>query len=182
MATKDYRIAAVAFPTMLIAGLAAWLLFFDPAESDAETPAPTPVSVTPAPDAAQDQSESKSQNQSQRQPDAAPAPPQQGPVGSETANPLGRLRIARQSFQRGGLGSKALVTLTLRNDNAYAVKDPEILCSFRSPDGRYSTERRRTIHDTVDTRSRKTLPQTLVGFINIRASLARCSLLTASRG
>jgi len=33
------------------------------------------------------------------------------------------LKISSQYWRRGGLGSKALVTFTLRNSNDYAVKD-----------------------------------------------------------
>jgi hypothetical protein len=38
------------------------------------------------------------------------------------------------------------------------------------------------INDTVNTKSRKTFPGTLIGFVNIKASRAKCSVLTASRG
>src|SRR5204862_7008899 len=114
--------------------------------------------------------------------DAAAAIPAPTAAAPQAAEPLGRLRLTRQSFKRGGLGSKALVTFTIRNDNDFAVKDPEILCSFRSRDGQYATERRRTINETVNAKSRKAFPPTLVGFVNIKASKAKCSLLTASRG
>ena len=70
----------------------------------------------------------------------------------------------------------------MRNDNDFAVKDPEIHCTFRSEDGHYATERQRTINDTVKARSRKAFPGTLIGFVNIKASKAKCSLVTASRG
>jgi hypothetical protein len=174
MATRHYRTAIVALPAMLVAVFAVWFGFFTLSASDAQTPAQTAVATSP--DSASDSA--------QPHPDAAtPAaqqPPAAGPVAA--AEPLGHLRISRQSFRRGGLGSKALVTFTLRNDNDYAVKDLEILCSFHSRDGRYSTERRRTINDTVNMKSRKTFPQTLIGFVNIKASQAKCSLLSASRG
>ena len=170
MATRHYRTAIVALPAMLVAGFAAWFGFFALSASDAQTPAQTAVAVSP--------------DSAQPHPDAASPAAQQplaaGPVAA--AEPLGHLRISRQSFRRGGLGSKALVTFTLRNDNDYAVKDLEILCSFHSRDGRYTTERRRTINDTVNMKSRKTFPLTLIGFVNIKASRAKCSLLSASRG
>jgi hypothetical protein len=175
MATRHYRTAIVALPAMLVAGFAAWFGFFTLSASDAQTSdAQTAVAVSPdsAPDSAQAHPDAAAP--------AAQQPPAAGPVAA--AEPLGHLRISRQSFRRGGLGSKALVTFTLRNDNDYAVKDLEILCSFHSRDGRYSTERRRTINDTVNMKSRKTFPQTLIGFVNIKASRAKCSLLSASRG
>ena len=71
-------------------------------------------------------------------------------------SPIEGLRISSQSWRRGGLGSKALVTLTLRNANDYAVKDIEIACAFTRRDGSHLTDRRRVIPDTVNMRSRKT--------------------------
>jgi hypothetical protein len=91
------------------------------------------------------------------------------------------LKISSQSWRRGGLGSKALVTFTLRNDNDYAVGDIGILCSFSRKDGSPVTERRQTIRDTVKMKSRKTFARVHVGFINITANQAKCSLLSANR-
>jgi hypothetical protein len=163
MATTAYRVAVVVLPAVLIAGSGAWLLSSGLSRSDAEPAAHLTLAV------AADESVAMPRTQ----PEAAATP--------AAAEPMGRLRILRQSFSRGGLGAKALVTFTLRNDNAFAVKDPEILCEFRSKDGSYATERRRTINDTVDMKSRKTYPYILVGFINVKASRAKCSVLTATR-
>jgi hypothetical protein len=91
------------------------------------------------------------------------------------------LKISSQSWRRGGFGSKALVTLTLRNDNDYAIGDIGLLCAFSRPDGSVVTERRPTIHDTVRPKSRKTFVRLHAGFVNITASRAKCSLLSASR-
>jgi hypothetical protein len=165
MAMKYVRTALVVLPVILVVGLA-WFLFFPLRASEAQTPGETALAATP--------------DNSSAQPATAPTMQQQGV--EPAAEPLGHLRISRQSFRRGGLGSKALVTFTLRNDNDYAIKDPEILCSFRSKDGHYSTERRRTINDMVNAKSRKAFPPTLIGFVNIKASKAKCSLLAASRG
>ena len=84
---------------------------------------------------------------------------------------------------KGWAGSKALVTLTLRNGNDYAVKDIEIFCAFTRRDGSHLTDRKRVINpDTVNMKSRKTYARMLVGFVNINANKAKCSLVTASRG
>lgn len=96
-------------------------------------------------------------------------------------SPLDGLKIVSQSWRRGGLGSKALVTFTLRNANEYAVKDIEIACSFTRRDGRHLTDRRRIIPDTVNMKSRKQYAGVLVGFVNVNANKAKCSLVTASR-
>lgn len=92
-----------------------------------------------------------------------------------------RLSVSKQRFSRGGLGSRALMTFTLRNRNDYAVKDIELLCTFSSKDGSYATERRRTISDTVNMKSRKVFPLTHIGFVNVKAEKARCAVLTAER-
>jgi hypothetical protein len=110
--------------------------------------------------------------------DASPFNPATAP--SEAA-PIDGLKISSQSWRRGGLGSKALVTFTLRNDNNYAVGDIGILCAFSRADGSPLTERRQTLRDTVRMKSRKTFARLHVGFINVNAAKAKCSLLSASR-
>jgi hypothetical protein len=103
------------------------------------------------------------------------------PDNPAEAAPVDGLKISSQSWRRGGLGSKALVTFTLRNDNDYAVGDIGLLCAFTRADGSPVTERRQTIRDTVKMKSRKTFTRMHVGFINISANRAKCSLLSASR-
>ncbi len=96
-------------------------------------------------------------------------------------SPLEGLKISSQSWRRGGLGSKALVTFTLRNNNPYAVKDVEIACAFRRRDGTHLTDRRRVIPGEVDKRGRKTFTAVHVGFVNVNASKASCTLVAASK-
>ncbi len=93
--------------------------------------------------------------------------------------PVEGLKISSQYWRRGGLGSKALVTFTLRNTNDYAVKDIEISCAFSRRDGSHLTDRTRTIHDIVNMKSRKTFARLHVGFVNINADKAKCSLVAA---
>jgi hypothetical protein len=127
----------------------------------------TTASIQPAPLSDSDPASSQS--------GAAPA------AGPPEAAPVNGLRISSQSWRRGGLGSKALITFTLRNDNDYPVGDIGLLCSFARADGSPVTERRPTIHDTVKMKSRKTFARMHVGFINVTASRAKCTLLSASR-
>ncbi|UPK24485.1 hypothetical protein [Bradyrhizobium sp. 195] len=94
---------------------------------------------------------------------------------------LDRLRISSQTWRRGGLGSKALVTLTLRNDNDYAVKNVEIVCAFSRRDGSHLTDRSRVLADPVSMKSRKTFARISVGFVNVNADQAKCSLVAARR-
>jgi hypothetical protein len=121
-------------------------------------------------------------------PDADPAaavaaPPDIAPPATMEAakSPLDGLKIISQSWRRGGLGSKALVTFTLRNDNDYAVKDVEIVCAFARRDGSHLTDRSRVLAETVSMKSRKTFARVPVGFVNVNADQAKCSLVTAQR-
>jgi hypothetical protein len=126
---------------------------------------PTEQAAAPADDAVDDETPAASTNE---------------PFTVEQ-NPIDGLKISRQFWRRGGLGSKALVTLTLRNANHYPVKDIEIACAFARADGTHLTDRRRVISDTINMKSRKTYAGVLVGFVNINANKAKCSLVTASR-
>ena len=127
------------------------------------------------------------------QPAAAPAGPAAAPTDaslnaapSEQTGPaeppaVSGLKISSQSWRRGGLGSNALFTFTVRNTNDYAVKDVEIHCAFTRKDGTHLTNRTRIIPDTIEMKSRKTFTRMHVGFVNVNASKAICSLVTASR-
>ncbi|QAU46527.1 hypothetical protein [Bradyrhizobium guangzhouense] len=107
------------------------------------------------------------------------------PTGSDTsaaeAVGLDRMKISSQTWRRGGLGSKALVTFTVRNDNDYAVKDVEIVCAFTRRDGSHLTDRSHVLADTVSMKSRKTFARVPVGFVNVNADQAKCSLVAARR-
>ena len=109
-----------------------------------------------------------------------PASPATADAPSPVADANG-LSISSQSWRRGGLGSKALVTFTLRNSNEYAVKDIEVVCTFTRRDGSHLTDRKRVITDTVDMKSRKTFARMLVGFVNVNASRAKCAPVAANR-
>jgi hypothetical protein len=145
-------------PAVLIAGLATWML-----KSGSDTAESQPVRLAAA-----------AVTESLQSPAAEAVAPVE-------ASPVDGLKISSQSWRRGGLGSKALVTFTLRNDNDYAVKDIEIFCSFARRDGSHLTDRRRVIRDTVNMKSRRTFARMHVGFVNINADQAKCSLVAASQ-
>lgn len=185
----------VILPVVAIAGFVAWVML--PELSDAEdqsAPAPSAAigSVQNAtlvdPASAPTQSTPEPPTEQTAPADAAvpaavaTAPEIAAPETTAPAkSPLDGLKISSQSWRRGGLGSKALVTLTLRNRNDYAVRDIEIACAFTRRDGSHLTDRKRVISDTLSMKSRKTYAGMLVGFVNVNANKAQCSLVTASR-
>lgn len=115
--------------------------------------------------------------------DATPEPtrPDDRPTASSEPAAVNGLKISSQSWRRGGLGSKALITFTLRNDNPYAVKDVELACAFSRRDGSHLTDRARTVPGPVGRKSRKTFAAVHVGFVNVNASKAKCVLVAASK-
>ena len=163
---------------VLIVGSGAWMLLSGSASNTTATAEREPVRLAtaatsePAPSPATDTAQDRSSLDPEVTPAEAIAPVETSPVDG--------LRISSQSWRRGGLGSKALVTLTLRNANEYAVKDIEIFCSFARRDGSHLTDRKRVIHDTVNMRSQKTFARMHVGFVNINANQAKCSLVAAN--
>lgn len=175
-------------PVIAIVGCAAWMVV--PRPSDAESPA-APANVArvaqenPGPN---DNVVPTTATLTTPEPAAAPAdptPPAATAAAPETTlppkPPVDGLKISSQSWRRGGLGSKALMTFTLRNSNDYAVKDIEIACAFARRDGSHLTDRRRVLPDTVGMKSSKRYSGMLVGFVNVYANKAKCSLVTASR-
>lgn len=160
--SQHYGLAWIGL-ALVLAGLGGWLLLSARGVPPA-TNAPVRLATATLPPEAVPQ-------------DALPPNPEDAP---EEAGVVDGLRISSQRWRRGGLGSKALVTFTLRNRNDYAVKDIEISCAFSRRDGSYLTSRTRVIHDTIKMRSRKTFHSMHIGFVNVNADRARCSLVNAS--
>jgi hypothetical protein len=173
-AIKAVRSGFVWLPVALIACVGAWVLLAgyasNPAESEPASPAAATATELP-PSSASD----AAPKESSFDPATAEA------ITAEQTVPVDGLKISSQSWRRGGLGSKALVTLTLRNGNDYAVKDIEISCAFARRDGSHLTDRTHIIHDTVNLKSRRTFARMHVGFVNVNANRAKCSLVAASR-
>ena len=179
--------ARLAVPLLVVAGLAAWMALPEPSDAEDRSSPPSAdlsptQNISSSDDAAVAQAPAAVQADAPADAAAIAAAPQISRAEPKSErSPLDGLRISSQSWRRGGFGSKALVTLTLRNANDFAVKDIEIACAFSRRDGSHLTDRRRVISDTIDMKSRKTYPHMLVGFVNIDANKAKCSLVTAGR-
>lgn len=176
---KPFAAKLVWLPVLVIAGIGVWMVFSRADNNVRSQPVATANFATAPPIQSVRLSEpNPALDASQFNSAVAPAEFESAPA---EAAPVDGLKISSQSWRRGGLGSKALITFTLRNDNNYAVGDIGMLCSFSRNNGSPVTERRHTIRDTVKMKSRKTFPGVHVGFINITAAKAKCSLLSASR-
>jgi hypothetical protein len=164
MTTRVRSVAGLGagFAAVVIAGGLTWVMW--PTLSDAEDkPASVQSAVQPSGEA------------------PALTPAALDAMQAAPAWPLDGLRISSQSWRRGGLGSKALITFTLRNANDYAVKDIEIACAFARRDGSHLTDRKRVLGEAVEMKSRKTFTRVHVGFVNVNADKAKCALVAANR-
>jgi hypothetical protein len=169
-------------PAIAIAGCVAWMMLSG--SRDAEGQSAPAASIGEAQNATWSNPAVTRTEANLATPPEATAPlepPASSEVFTVERAPVDGLKISSQSWRRGGLGSKALVTFTLRNGNDYAVKDVEIACAFTRRDGSHLTDRRRLIHDTVTMKSQRTFARMHVGFVNVHADKAKCSLLAANR-
>ncbi|MBV9461581.1 MAG: hypothetical protein JO141_29270 [Bradyrhizobium sp.] len=161
--------AAVLLPVVAIAALTGWTMLSSPTSARSQA-AGQDTAITQA--AAPPQQSAALEAAPAASPSVAPTDP----------SVVNGLKISSQSWRRGGLGSNALVTFTLRNDNNYAVKDIEIACAFSRQDGSHLTDRKRVIPDAVvNTKSRKTFAQVHIGFVNIYANKVKCAPTAANR-
>lgn len=162
--------AAVLGPVVVIAGLTAWTMLSTPISARGQAASQDAATTTQG--AAAPQQNASLETTPAASPSVAPTDP----------SVVNGLKISSQSWRRGGLGSNALVTFTLRNDNNYAVKDIEIACAFSRQDGSHLTDRKRVIPGAVvSMKSRKTFARMHIGFVNIDANKAKCVPIAASR-
>jgi hypothetical protein len=160
--------AAVLLPVVAIAGLTAWTMLSTPTSARSHAASQDAATIAQGAGAPQQSASQETAASS----GAAPA----------DQSAITGLKISSQSWRRGGLGSNALLTFTLRNDNDYAVKDIEIACAFSRQDGTHLTDRKRVIRDAVvNMKSRKTFSRMHIGFVNIYANKAKCAPIAARR-
>jgi hypothetical protein len=164
--------AAVLLPVVVIAGLTAWTMLSAPTRARSETNEAGAMAMVVAPQ----------QEATEGAPSSAPDATASDHAATAGPAAVNGLKISSQSWRRGGLGSNALVTFTLRNDNDYAVKNIEIACAFTRQDGSHLTDRKRLIPEAVvNKKSRKTFAQIHVGYVNVNANKAKCALAAANR-
>jgi hypothetical protein len=171
---SNFRVAIGWLPIVVIVGIGTWLAMSGYASKPADSE-PVHLATVAASKAAPPGTVGVAKSPALFDPATSEA------IAPEQPAPVDGLKISSQSWRRGGLGSNAFITFTLRNTNDYAVKDIEISCAFARPDGSHLTDRSRVISDTVNMKSRKTFARMHVGFVNVNASKAKCSLLAASR-
>jgi hypothetical protein len=176
--------AAVLLPVIAITGLSAWTLVSGPIRAMGQSPQIVLPLIVASQDAALPDPKANPTEPVVPTETAPPTVPETAaPATTPTIEvpPVNGLKISSQSWRRGGLGSKALVTFTLRNNNDYAVRDVEVACAFARRDGSHLTDRTRIVPGTVEMKSRKTFARLHIGFVNVNANKAKCAPVAANR-
>lgn len=168
---RFFKTRLLLLPLALLAAIGAWLVMPGSRGGIAgREPAGTPAAAIAAPPPADPAPR-----------DVAYDPFTSEAIAPEQPTPLDRMKLYAQYWRLGGLGSNAQVSFTLRNGNDYAVKDVEIACVFVRRDGRYLTDRTRLVPGIIEMRSRKSFERLHIGFVNVNASKAKCTLVSAAR-
>jgi hypothetical protein len=171
---------AVLLPVMVIAVMSAWTMGANGQSVQAAPPVLATVQNTSL---LKPEATAVETNPPPAAQGAAAAPDVASVAAAPVAGPpVAGVKIASQSWRRGGLGSNALFNFTLRNANDFAVGDIQVACAFTRRDGSAVTERKRVIPGAVvGIRSRKTFARVHIGFVNVNADKAKCALVAASR-
>ncbi|QOG20412.1 hypothetical protein [Bradyrhizobium sp. SEMIA] len=92
-----------------------------------------------------------------------------------------RMDITDQSWEKGGFNSVGIMNFTIKNGNAYAVKDVTVSCRFFGKSGTLLNDNSQTVYDIVPANATKRFTKVNVGFINSQAQRGGCDLKNARR-
>lgn len=98
-----------------------------------------------------------------------------------TRDPATKMSVKNFSWKVSGFGAVGVITVTVGNDNDFAIKDPTLTCSFYAPSGTQLSKIETTIFETIKPRSVRTFKDHNVGFIHSQSQRAGCQVGTARR-
>jgi hypothetical protein len=89
---------------------------------------------------------------------------------------IDHVRLTSLSWHKDGFGSVAIISVTVQNDNSFAVKDIVLACDFRAKSGTKLQSKEHTIYDVVKARSKRSFPDVNTGFIHSQSANIGCSV------
>lgn len=104
----------------------------------------------------------------------APPPPR-------NPSPHEAVRVVDFKWSKGGFGTVALVTVTVANQNEYAVKDLLLRCNFYGASGTRVGRTSETVYQVVKAKAKRTLPRINMGLVAGQAASAACDVISADR-
>lgn len=97
-------------------------------------------------------------------------------------NPADMMSVSNFKWSTGGFGAVAIAnSITIKNDNSFAVKDIELTCHFSAPSGTVLSRLSHTIYDTVKAKAKRTFSDVNLGFVNSQSQRAACAVEKAAR-
>lgn len=103
-------------------------------------------------------------------PKAPPAPP---------PPPHHKVLIEKQSWEKGGFGSVAIASLSLKNLNDYPVKDISLRCEYSGESGTVLNTHLETVFRVIPPKKTIRVRDMNIGFINSQAARGGCSVIAA---
>jgi len=92
------------------------------------------------------------------------------------------IKFTWNSWHKGGFGNVALLSFTIENTNAYAVKDVEIYCDWRAASGTTLGSHSGRVYQTILPHKKLKVSNFNFGFIDSQVATASCrpnSFMTA---
>ena len=94
-------------------------------------------------------------------------------------NPEKALQITRMNWTKGGFGSIQLVSLTVKNDASFPIRDFELKCVHQGPSGTDMDRNIRTVYDRIPAGGSKYIREVNMGFIHPQVATSRCEITDA---
>lgn len=108
---------------------------------------------------------------------AAPAAPNDPRTGID---PRTAMNVVKVEWRREGLGLTAAADVSVRNNNAFAVRVDRISCKFRRKDGA-TADHAQGVYDIIQPRTERTIRNVSLGFVDSDAKGIDCSVAGARK-
>jgi hypothetical protein len=102
-------------------------------------------------------------------------------MGIAAADPAAAVKVVKQVWKKGGRNTIGIADITIRNDNAFAVKDIKIKCVFTIKSTGNVTEIQQTIAGPVKPNTEQTFKKVSFGFVDTQAADGECDVRSVSQ-
>jgi hypothetical protein len=102
------------------------------------------------------------------------------PVG-RLSNPADQIKILSYSASKGGFDNVMILTMKLRNDNSFAVKDFQIVCANYAPSGTELPASFGTLYEKLEPGEIKAFKKINLGLMPPDSSSYKCAIAVAKQ-
>jgi hypothetical protein len=95
------------------------------------------------------------------------------------SNPADQVKILSYSASKGGFNNVMILTMKLRNDNAFAVKDFQIVCANYAPSGTELPASFGTLYEKLEPGQAKTFRKINLGLMPSDSNTYKCAIAVA---